>query len=286
MDVGFIGLGMMGSAMARNIVKAGHRVRAWNRSPDAAKGIAGVEVAASPADAFQADVVFTMLSDDAAIREVLLSSDVLKDARAGVVHVVTSTISVEFAGELAGIHAAAGVGYLSAPVFGRPDVAEAAQLNIMVAGDAQAIDKVRPLFDVIGRKTWVMGTDPKQANAAKVAGNMMIALAIEAMAEATVLTGDNGVAAGAFIELITQTLFGGRVYENYGAKIVAGDFEAGFKMKLGLKDLRLAAAAAQQSGKQLPLLEAVRTRMTEAVEAGLGEQDWSGIAAHAFHPQA
>ena len=94
------------------------------------------------------------------------------------------------------------------------------------------------------------------------------------------------MAAGAFIELITQTLFGGRVYENYGAKIVAGDFEAGFKMKLGLKDLRLAAAAAQQSGKQLPLLEAVRTRMTEAVEAGLGEQDWSGIAAHAFHPQA
>jgi len=285
MDVGFIGLGMMGSAMARNIVKAGHRVRAWNRSPDAVKAIAGVEAAASPADAFEADVVFTMLSDDAAIRAVLLSSSALRSARAGVVHVVTSTISVDFAEELATVHAEAGVGYLSAPVFGRPDVAEAAQLNIMVAGDAQAIERVRPLFDVIGRKTWVMGADPKQANAAKIAGNMMIALAIEAMAEATVLTGDNGVASGAFIELMTQTLFGGRVYENYGAKIVAGDFEAGFKMQLGLKDLRLATAAAETSGKQLPLLDAVRTRMAAAVEAGMGDKDWSGIAAYAFRSQ-
>ena len=285
MDVGFIGLGKMGSAMARNIVKAGHRVRAWNRSPDAAKAIEGVAVAVSPGDAFQADVVFTMLSDDAAIRAVLLSSNVLKDARAGVVHVVTSTISIDFAEELRALHAEHGVGYVAAPVFGRPDVAEAAQLNIMVAGDARAIDKVRPLLDVIGRRTWVMGADPKQANAAKIAGNMMIALAIEAMAEAVVLTGDNGVAPEAFVALMTQTLFGGRVYETYGAKIAAGDFEPGFRMQLGLKDLRLATAAAEKSGKQLPLLDAVRTRMAEAVEAGLGDQDWSGIAGHAFRAQ-
>jgi len=283
MQVGFIGLGRMGSAMARNIAKAGHQVRAWNRSPGVGDAIEGIEMVPSPGDAFQADVVFTMLSDDAAIRAVLLSSNVLQGARAGVVHVVTSTISIDFVDELCARHAEAGVGYVAAPVFGRPDVAEAAQLNIMVAGKKQAVDKVRPLLDAVGRKTWVLGEDPKQANAAKIAGNMMIAMAIEAMAEAVVLTGSNGLAPEPFFELITQTLFGGRAYETYNAKIAKGDYEAGFRMQLGLKDLGLAAAASEKAGKQLPLLDAVRARMAEAVESGMGEKDWSGMADYTLH---
>jgi 3-hydroxyisobutyrate dehydrogenase-like beta-hydroxyacid dehydrogenase len=282
MDVGFIGLGKMGSAMARNIAKAGHRVRAWNRSAMAGKAVDGLELVPSPRDALQADVVSTMLSDDAAIGEVLLSSNALKEARAGVVHVVTSTISVDFAEELRAKHDELGIGYVAAPVFGRPDVAEAAQLDIVVAGESSAVDKARPLFDVVGRKTWVLGDDPKQANAAKIAGNMMIAMAIEAMAEAVVLTGSNGVATEAFLDLMLQTLFGGRVYENYGAKILKGDFEPGFRMQLGLKDLGLAAAAAETSGKRLPLLDAVRARMAEAVAAGMGNRDWSAIAGYPY----
>lgn len=205
MGVGFIGLGAMGRAMARNLVGAGYGVRAWNRSPGAAEEIEGVESVPSPGDAFQSDVVFTMLSDDDAIREVLLASDVLGGAREGVVHVVTSTISVDFADELRERHAEAGVGYVSAPVFGRPDVAEAARLNIMAAGEKGAVDRVRPLFDVLGQKTWVLGEDPKQANAAKIAGNMMIAMAIEAMAEAVVLTESNGLAPEAFFDLVLGT---------------------------------------------------------------------------------
>lgn len=285
MEVGFIGLGAMGSAMARKLVDAGHKVRVWNRSPEAAGAIDGVEAVSAPGDAFQADVVFTMLSDDAAIREVLLSSDVLRDSRAGVVHVVTATISVDFADELRAEHAAASVGYVSAPVFGRPEVAESGQLNIMVAGEKGAVDKARPLLDVLGRKTWVLGEDPKQANAAKIAGNMMITAAIEAMAEAVVLTESNGLAPEAFFDLILHTLFAGRSYETYSAKIMEGDFEPGFRMQLGLKDLGLAAAAAEKSGKRLPLLEAVRARMNEAVEAGMGDKDWSGIADYTLHHQ-
>ncbi len=285
MDVGFIGLGRMGSAMARNIVKAGHKVRAWNRSSDAAKAIDGVEMVSSPIDAFQADVVFTMLSDDTAIRGVLLSSQVLQGARRDVVHVVTSTISVDFADELRARHIEAGIGYISAPVFGRPDVAEAGQLNIMVAGENGAVDKVRPLLDVLGRKTWVLGEDPKQANAAKIAGNMMITMAIEAMAEAVVLTSSNGLAPEAFFDLILNTLFSGRSYETYSTKIMKGDYQAGFRMHLGLKDLRLATAAAEKAAKQLPMLDAVRTRMTEAIEAGMGDKDWSGIADYTLHHQ-
>lgn len=107
---------------------------------------------------------------------------------------VSATISVAFADELSQLHAGAGVGYVSAPVFGRPEAAEAAQLEIMAAGEEGAVAKVRPLLDVLGRRTWVLGSDPKQANAAKIAGNMMITMAIEAMAKAVVLTGSSRMA--------------------------------------------------------------------------------------------
>ena len=191
MDVGFIGLGAMGGAMALNLVKAGHRVRAWNRSGEPAGP--GMEMVRTPADAFAAEVVFTMLSDDPAIREVLLDSGVLGKARPGLVHVVTSTISVAFAGELAKAHAAAGVGYVSAPVLGRPDVAARGELNILAAGKREAVEAVRPLLYVLSKKVWDMGEDPTCANAAKIAANMMITMAIESMAEAAVLTEANGV---------------------------------------------------------------------------------------------
>src|SRR5215475_3477283 len=156
MDVGFIGLGMMGIAMARNIAKAGHKVRAWNRSPVDRAQAEGLEIVKTPQEAFQADAVFTMLSDDAAIREVVLAPNLMKGARAGTVHIVASTISVDFAAELAAGHKELGIAYLSAPVFGRPEVAAAAQLNIVVGGARSAIDKAAPLFAAIGKKTWVM----------------------------------------------------------------------------------------------------------------------------------
>jgi 3-hydroxyisobutyrate dehydrogenase-like beta-hydroxyacid dehydrogenase len=281
MDVGFIGLGRMGSAMARNIAKAGHQVHAWNRSPVAgglASGTEGLEIVPSVAEALQADAVFTMLSDDSAIRDVVLASDALRRARPGLVHVVTSTISVGFADELRARHAEAGLGYVSAPVFGRPEAAEAAQLEVIAAGGKSAVGKVYPLLATIGRRTWVLGEDPRQANAAKIAGNMMIVMAIEAMAEAIALTSGNGLAPQAFFDLILETLFGCPVYRAYSAKIVSGDFEPGFTMNLGLKDLTLAATAAANLEEALPVLDAVRAQMAEAVNSGMGDRDWSAIA--------
>ncbi len=276
MEVGFIGLGSMGSAMALNLAKAGHKVRAWNRSGD--PGTAGLEMVSNPADAFQAEAVFTMLSDDPAIREVLLEPGVLGKARPGLVHVVTSTISVAFAGELAAAHAAAGVAYVSAPVLGRPDVAAKGELNILAAGKREAVDTVRPLLDVLGKKVWDMGEEPPCANAAKIAANMMITMAIEAMAEAVVLTEANGLPRSAFFELILGTLFAGRAYESYSANIAKESYEPGFKARLGLKDLRLATEAARDAGRRLPMLDAVRERLGEAVDAGLGDKDWSIMA--------
>lgn len=234
---------------------------------------------ASPVDAFQGDAVLTMLSEDSAIRSVLLDSNVLTQAKAGVVHVVTSTISVAFARELVAAHEAAGIGYVSAPVLGRPDVAAKGELNVLAGGAPQALAKIRPALDAISKRVWDLGSDAPAANAAKIACNMMITMAIEAMAEAVVLTEANGLSRDQFFDVILNTLFGSRSYQVYSANIAASQYEPGFKATLGLKDLRLASEAAEESGRSLPMLSAVYGRMTETVNAGLGDKDWSAMAA-------
>ncbi|KPH60835.1 NAD(P)-dependent oxidoreductase [Novosphingobium sp. ST904] len=279
MDIGFIGLGAMGTAMARNLAAAGHRVRAWNRSGGS---VEGVEMVTSPAEAFVGDAVLTMLSEDAAIREVLLDSGVLDGAPAGVVHLVCSTISVAFARELVERHDAAGVGYLSAPVLGRPDVAAAGQLNVILGGPAGHAARLEPVFEAIAGKVWDMGEDATVANAAKIACNMMITMAIEGMAEAVVLTEGKGLPREKFFELMLGTLFGSRVYQNYSGIIAERKYEPGFKAVLGLKDLRLARELAAETaiGTQgsLPMLDAVHARMGAAIEAGHADRDWGIMA--------
>ncbi|RDU94618.1 NAD(P)-dependent oxidoreductase [Trinickia dinghuensis] len=275
MEIGIIGLGAMGRAMASNLVRAGHNVKAWNRSGGSVDGVA---IVASPVDAFQGDIVLTMLSDDDAIRSTLIAPDVLAHAKPGLVHVVTSTISVAFARELVAAHEAVGIGYVSAPVLGRPDVAAKGALNILAAGLPEAVDKIRPALDVIGGRVWDMGTSAPTANAAKIACNMMISMAIEAMAEGIVLTEANGLPRERFFDLILNTLFGSRSYQVYSAQIADGSHDPGFKATLGLKDLRLASEAADDAGRALPMLTAVHRRMADAIEAGLGERDWSAMA--------
>lgn len=278
MQIGFIGLGSMGSAMALNLVKAGHDVRAWNRSKVVQESVPGVTLVKFAADAFQADAVFTMLSDDRAIREVILDAGLLASAQPGLTHVVTSTISVSFARELEFLHEEAGLGYVSAPVLGRPNVAASGQLNILAAGKPDAVDAIEPLLAPLSKKVWKLGGNPARANAAKLACNMMIAMAIEAMAEGVVLTESVGLDRAVFFELILSTLFSGRAYESYSAQITERSFEPGFKAKLALKDMRLATEASNEIGHKLPMLETVRERLSQAVLAGLGEKDWSIMA--------
>ncbi|SEL54980.1 3-hydroxyisobutyrate dehydrogenase [Sphingomonas palmae] len=278
MDIGFVGLGRMGIGMACNLAAAGHYVRAWNRSPVDKAELPGVELLEQAADAFESEVVFTMLADDAAIRQVVLDAGLLERARPGLIHVVSATIAVDFARELAAAHEAAGLGYVSAPVFGRPDAAAAAKLNVVAAGKRDAVARVRPLLDVIGQRTFVLGEEPHQANAAKVAGNMLIAMTIEALGEAMTLTEAHGLSRADFLEIATGTLFGCPAYHTYGGKIVAEDYKPGFVMKLGLKDLRLATAAGEAAGRTLPMLDAVRGQMERAIDAGMAARDWSAVA--------
>lgn len=273
MDVGFIGLGAMGTAMARNLVKAGHLVQTWNRTPG--RNVEGARLVAEISEALQAEVVFTMLSDDAAIRAALLESGALERARRGLIHVVTSTISVAFADELSSIHDKAGLRYISAPVLGRPDRAAEGELNILAGGSPERLRVVQPLLDILGKKTWIMGDRPSQANAAKIAANMMITMAIEALAEAVVIVESARLQRQIFFDLILNTLFSGRSYEMYSSNISQDKYEPGFKAHLGLKDLGLAVSAAPRT---LPMLEAVRETMRKTVASGRGDRDWSVMA--------
>jgi 3-hydroxyisobutyrate dehydrogenase-like beta-hydroxyacid dehydrogenase len=278
MKVGFIGIGSMGAAMVPNLVKAGHQVSVWNRNAKAAQALQGVIVLDSPAAAFQADAVITMLADDKAVRSVIFDSGALENVRKGCVHVMTSTISLALVEQLKQKHFDAGVAYVSAPVFGVPAAAASAQLNIVVAGEDAAVAVVQPLFDVLGQKTWRLGTDPKRANVAKIAGNMMITLAMEAMGEATALTESHGVKAADFLDIITNTLFASPSYKRYGGFIASNSYEPGFKLTLGLKDVNLALEAATEKRMILPAAEIVRENMMQAIEQGLGAKDWSIVA--------
>ena len=278
MDIGFIGTGSMGAAMVPHLAAAGHRVTVWNRTRAAAAAIAGVTVADTPGDSFGGDVVLTMLADDRAVREVVLASGALAAARPGLVHVMLATISLPLVEELKAVHSAAGVGYVAAPVFGVPAAAAAAQLNVLAAGAPGAVATVMPLLALLGRKVWPLGDDPVRANVVKLGGNLMLALAMEAMGEASALTAHYGVSAADFLDVVTNTIFAAPSYQRYGGFIARDSYDPGFRLPLGLKDVDLARAAAADRGATLPSAEIVRGHMQDAIDAGFADRDWSVLA--------
>jgi 3-hydroxyisobutyrate dehydrogenase-like beta-hydroxyacid dehydrogenase len=278
MEVGFIGLGEMGSAMVANLIKAGHEVYVWNRSPQPAQRAAelGAKIAASPAEAFAAEAVLSMLADDHAARDVFITHDVLAHASPDCVHVNMATISVAAADELAKLHHERGIAYVAAPVLGRPDVAAAGKLTIVAAGPAAAIEQVAPLFDAIGQKTWRLGEHPSHANVVKLAANFMLASAIETLGEASALLGGHGVAMQDFLDVITSSTFPGPVYQGYGKLIAEQRYEpAAFKARLGLKDVRLALAAGDAVSVPLPIASVVRDSLLEAIAHGGADKDFA-----------
>jgi 3-hydroxyisobutyrate dehydrogenase-like beta-hydroxyacid dehydrogenase len=285
MRVGVIGLGGMGGGMARSLLAAGHEVTVWNRSAERAEPLkaAGAKAAGAPAELFQLDAVVTMLSTDEAVRDVVLTGGALDRAAAGVVHVMSATISPAFSEELARAHAEQGVAFVAAPVLGRPDVAAKGELNVLAAGEAAAVARAQPVLDAIGAKTWRMGDEPHLANVAKLAVNFMIAAAMETMAEAFTLVDKSGVAPKALHELITSTLFAAPVYKTYGGFILDRAFEpAAFALPLGLKDVRLALAAGEAVGAPMPLASLLRDNFVDALAHGAEAKDWSAIAEVAF----
>lgn len=258
MNVGFVGLGAMGAAMVRNLLGKGVSVTVWNRSRAIVDELAaeGATPAATVDEAFAADIVLTMLAHDKAMREVLVDSGVLARAKKGVVHVNHATISTDLAAELSALHAELGLGYVAAPVFGRPPVAQAGGLNVLSAGSADAVTKAQPVLDLLAAKVWPLGDDPVRANALKLAGNFMIVSAIESMGEAVALGEAYGVEAPDLLDMLSSTLFAAPIYKIYGAMIAERRYTPpGFAAELGLKDVRLVLDAAEAKGLSMPLAD-------------------------------
>ncbi len=271
----------MGSGMARNLLRAGHEVVVFNRSRDKAQALVadGARVADSLAGACSApDAVITMLADDRAVEQMVFGENAIASALpAGAIHISCSTISMALARRLAAEHHRRGQKYLSVPVFGRPEAAAGRNLLVVAAGPPDLVERCRPLFDAIGRQTFVVGSDPWQANAAKLCGNFMIAAMIEAFGEAFATLRKAGVPPHDFLEVMSA-LFGSPVYANYGSLIAGGKFEpAGFALRLGLKDARLVLEAAEELAAPMPLASLIRDSLLSAMAHGQADLDWSSV---------
>lgn len=282
MKIGFIGLGNMGSAMAMNLLKAGHNVTVYNRTAQKAKPLVdqGAHAAADPTEASRADVVFTMLADDRAVESVTFGeSGILAHLQPGSVHISSSTISVDLSQKLAAAHEKQNQQFIAAPVFGRPEAAAAGKLIVVVAGRTDAIDRCTPLFDVVGQRTFRFGVQPSAANLIKLSGNFLIASVLESLSEAMALVGKAGIDQHEYVDFLTSTLFAAPVYKTYGALIADRKFQpAGFAAPLGLKDVRLTLAAGEQLRVPLPLASLIRDRFLVLLARGGDSLDWSAIS--------
>src|SRR5512136_350343 len=280
MRIAFIGLGRMGLPMAANLLKAGHTLTVWNRTRGRADELQtrGATVAASPSDAAAgAEMLITMLADDSAVERVAFADGALARLPVTAVHASMSTISATLSHRLAEAHSEARQGYVAAPVFGRPEAAAAGKLWVVASGPAAEVERCRPAFEAISQGVFVVGTHPEAANIVKLSGNFLLASTIEAMAEALALVRKSGVEPAAFMAVM-NALFRSPVVENYGKAMVEGRFEpAGFALKLGLKDVRLALAAADAAAVPMPLASLLHDRFLTASARGLGEIDWAGV---------
>jgi len=284
-EIGFIGLGHMGAAMAANLLAAGRRVIGYIRRKDQISRLEalGLRATTDIGDLLDCELVISMLPDDDAVRDVVFGrrDDDLDGLAAGLmpgaVHLSMSTISTAAALQLSSEHARHGQGYVAAPVFGNPDAARARQLFIVAAGAPVDVERCRPILDILGQRTFVIGADPQEANLVKLLGNMMSATALEMLGEVAAVVRKRGLDPQPFIDLMTSTMFGGRVHKIYGDKIARQNYAPGFVLPLVLKDVRLALAEAEQAGVPMPSVSVVRDRLISGIARGYGELDWTAL---------
>jgi 3-hydroxyisobutyrate dehydrogenase-like beta-hydroxyacid dehydrogenase len=284
-EIGFVGLGRMGAAMAANLAAKGRPVIAYVRRQDQIGKLEalGLRPTTDIGDLLHCEVVISMLPDDDAVREIVFGrSDIGLDGLAaglmpGSIHLSMSTISSAAASHLANEHARNGQGYVAAPVFGNPDAAKARQLFIVAAGAIADVERCQPILDGVGQRTFVIGTEPGDANLFKLLGNMMSATALEMLGEVVAVVRKRGLDPQPFIDIMTSTMFGGRAHKIYGDKIARQTYAPGFVLPLVLKDVRLALAEAEQAGAPMPSVGVVRDRLITGIARGHGELDWTAL---------
>lgn len=282
--IGFIGLGNMGTHMAKNLIEAGYHLQVYNRTLSKIDELpqASVTVCKTPAEAAaNVPALISMLSEDEIVKEAVGGVDgILKTFPKNAVHISMSTIGPDTSEELAKLHVAAGSAYIASPVFGRPEAAAAKKLFICISGDAASKEIAKPILECLGQRIVDFGEKVGGANVVKVAGNFMIIASMEMMAEAFTLAEKNGLDRAQVADFFGSTIFNAPIYQNYGKLIANKQYEpVGFKAKLGYKDARLALKLAQQSQTPMPAATLAHDRLLSAVAKGWGEKDWvEGVA--------
>lgn len=282
--IGFIGLGSMGTPMAKNLISAGYHLQVYNRTISKADELdqAGVTKCKTPADAAEGvQVIITMLSEDEIVKEAVLGEyGILNKLPENSLHISMSTISPDTAQLLSKAHEDAGSLYLAAPVFGRPEAAAAKKLWICTSGIGQAKEIAKPILEILGQGIYDFGEDAGGANVVKVAGNFMIMASLEMMAEAFTLAEKSGLDRLKVSAFFTSTLFNTPLFQNYGKLIAGKQYQpVGFKSKLGYKDARIAFKLSQQAESPMPVVSVVHNRLLSAVAKGWGDTDWvEGVA--------
>ncbi len=281
MKIGFIGLGHLGTPIALNLRAAGHDLYVYNRTlaktaPLLAKGAIVCEGIAELAK--QCSVVFSIVSDDAAIKAV--TAELVDHLTAGSIHISMSTILPQTATSLAAIHQGAKQHYIAAPVFGRPDAAIAKKLNFVISGEqAPKSQAAQLLKDAGAAGIFDFGDSVAAANTVKLCGNFLIGAAMEAIGESAVLASHSGVDAAQMWHMFSQTLFNTPLYHNYSKIILQRQFEpAAFTAKLGLKDMNLVLQQAEAVKQVMPLAGLLKNNMQSLVDNGKENIDWSAVS--------
>lgn len=278
--VGWIGLGVMGAAMASRLVDRGRTVLAWNRSAARAAdaGARGITATSDLSEVASCDIVFSMLADDAAVREVLAGATVLAAVAPGSVHVNCATISPGLARELGGLYRARGAHYVSAPVFGRSAAALDGQLTVVAGGEVAPLDVVRP---VLGDLAVSVHTFPEaaQANLVKALGNYLIAVTASSLGEVVGVAERGGVEPAELLDVLTERLFCGSIHQAYGRMVAERRYEpVAFTTRLGKKDVDLVRAEARRHRGRLPLGDVVAHALGERIAGAAAERDWASVA--------
>jgi 3-hydroxyisobutyrate dehydrogenase-like beta-hydroxyacid dehydrogenase len=283
MKIAFIGLGNMGIHMASHLLKEGNELTVWNRTHEKAAGLrsSGARVANSPADAARdAEFAVTMLADDRAVESAVLGHDgLIHGLPEGAAHISSSTISVGLSQRLAREHAERGQRYVAAPVFGRPEAAEARKLFVVAAGDPAAVERCQPVLQAMGQRVFELGDKPEMANVVKLSGNFLISSIIESLGEAVALTRKYGIDAHEYVDFLTNSVFPAPIFKTYGGIIADQRYSpAGFRLRLGLKDVKLAIAAGEAVDVALPLASLVHDHILATIGRGMADLDWSATA--------
>ncbi|HEX4309390.1 MAG TPA: NAD(P)-dependent oxidoreductase [Acidobacteriaceae bacterium] len=278
MKIAFLGIGRMGAAIARHLMKSGQDLTVWNRTaaPAQALGAEGALVATTVAEAVRgADIVFTMVIDDRALEDILTSHAMFDSLPKDAMHVSLSTLSVAFSKKLTTEHAERGQHFVAAPVFGRPHIAEVGKLWVAVGGAKDPVERVRPLLEKFSRGITVVAEHPWSAHALKLGGNFLITAMIASLSEAFVYAESTGVEPGVFLDTVNKALFQSPFYEMYGNIMLTPPEKPGATMAVGEKDMRLFREAAQQGQVKTPLADLFMATLQSALEAGMKEADWA-----------